>query len=232
MTVKPFQHNDPQQPTIEQLNLKPHWYAMRDLSRHHARHKCYEALFQMRDTLRVFNANPLAAPHLVEDIVSRYGIIEEIDVYTPMKRRDPVTISGEADTQTPKWTEFEAYDYTLLFIRSTYGTLRAIIEQTPNLQGRYAKGNRHNVPIIVPEVQMDNFIRAVSVNANLQYYTPNSYGTLRLGSMIRIIGGPLAGRTGRLATVRGSRKKRLMVEIPNMLSAAIEVQPEYVQVIG
>ena len=50
-------------------------------------------------------------------------------------------------------------------------------------------------------------------------------------SAVRIVGGPLDGYEGRLLSVRGSRVKRLLVDIPNLLVAGVEVQPEYIQVL-
>ena len=46
---------------------------------------------------------------------------------------------------------------------------------------------------------------------------------------ILIIGGTLDGYTGTLVTTRGSKVKRLLVELPTLLAAAVEVQPEYIQ---
>ena len=48
---------------------------------------------------------------------------------------------------------------------------------------------------------------------------------------IRIIGGLLDGYEGSLVTVRGSRVKRLLVEIPMLLAASVEVEPEYIQLL-
>lgn len=49
------------------------------------------------------------------------------------------------------------------------------------------------------------------------------------GRMIRIEGGPLDGYEGRLLSIRGARVKRLIVEIPGLLVAAVEVDPEYIR---
>ncbi|EEC95409.1 hypothetical protein PRABACTJOHN_03209 [Parabacteroides johnsonii DSM 18315] len=48
---------------------------------------------------------------------------------------------------------------------------------------------------------------------------------------IRIIGGQLDGYTGTLVTIRGSKTKRLLVELPTLLAASIEVEAEYIQLI-
>ena len=48
---------------------------------------------------------------------------------------------------------------------------------------------------------------------------------------IRIIGGPLDGYEGNLVTTRGTTVKRLLVELPMLLAAAVEVEPEYIQLL-
>ena len=50
-----------------------------------------------------------------------------------------------------------------------------------------------------------------------------------LNRPIRIVGGPLDGYEGTLITTRGSKVKRLLVEIPQLLSVGVEVNPEYIQ---
>ena len=48
---------------------------------------------------------------------------------------------------------------------------------------------------------------------------------------IRIVGGHLDGYTGTLVTTRGSKTKRLLVELPMILAASVEVEAEYIQLI-
>lgn len=48
---------------------------------------------------------------------------------------------------------------------------------------------------------------------------------------IRIIGGPLHGYEGSLVSVRGTTVKRLLVELPMLLAAAVEVEPEFIQLL-
>jgi hypothetical protein len=49
---------------------------------------------------------------------------------------------------------------------------------------------------------------------------------------IRIVGGLLDGYEGTLLTTRGSKVKRLLVEIPHLLAVGVEVDPDYIQLIG
>jgi hypothetical protein len=48
---------------------------------------------------------------------------------------------------------------------------------------------------------------------------------------IRIVGGNMDGYEGKLLSVRGSRVKRLLVELSTYLVAAVEVNPEYIQLL-
>lgn len=52
-----------------------------------------------------------------------------------------------------------------------------------------------------------------------------------IGKKVRIVGGPLNGYEGNLQKMQGSRVKRLFVELPNLLIAAVEVQPEFIQIV-
>lgn len=52
-----------------------------------------------------------------------------------------------------------------------------------------------------------------------------------IGKKVRIVGGPLNGYEGNLQKMQGSRVKRLFVELPNLLTAAVEVQPEFIQIV-
>ena len=45
------------------------------------------------------------------------------------------------------------------------------------------------------------------------------------------MGGMLDGFEGYLLTVRGSKVKRLLVELPTLLAASVEVESEYIQLI-
>jgi len=49
-----------------------------------------------------------------------------------------------------------------------------------------------------------------------------------IGRKVRIIGGFLDGYEGYLQKLQGSRIRRLFVGLPNLLTASVEVQPEYI----
>lgn len=51
------------------------------------------------------------------------------------------------------------------------------------------------------------------------------------GRKVRIMGGMLDHYEGRLLSVKGMRKRRLIVELPGLITAAVEVEPDYIQII-
>ena len=66
----------------------------------------------------------------------------------------------------------------------------------------------------------------------MEYYSYNEVSPLLYGKQIRIIGGRLNGVTGRLMSKRGSKSKRLLIDLQECnLSAAILVETEYIQII-
>ena len=66
---------------------------------------------------------------------------------------------------------------------------------------------------------------------NPRYYTPKEITPNMIGREVRIVGGLLDGYEGCLQKMQGARVKRLFEEIPDLLAAAVEVQPEYIQLI-
>lgn len=118
----------------------------------------------------------------------------------------------------------------LLFVKDTRQHLDPLVENTPKLQYRYRLGVQHT-PIIVPTADMERFICAVKSAANPQYYTLNEVTSDMKNRKIRIIGGQLDGYMGFLVTTRGSKTKRLLIELPTLLAASVEVAPEYIQLL-
>ena len=120
--------------------------------------------------------------------------------------------------------------HDLLFVHSTHAELDPLVESIGTLQYRFLR-NFHNTPMTVRSGEMECFIRAVSACEQPQYLSPDEVTLAMCNRRIRIIGGRLDGCEGYLLTTRGSRRKRLLVELPSLLAAAVEVEPEYIQLI-
>ena len=118
----------------------------------------------------------------------------------------------------------------LLFVHETQNNLDAVVEKTPTLQYRWLRGTWRE-PMTVADRDMERFIRAVDATESPRYYLPEEITPTMYGRKIRIEGGPLSGYEGRLLTTRGSKVKRLLVELEGFLAVGVEVDPEYIQLI-
>ena len=168
--------------------------------------------FAMRD-LKRRNANVLAIHNLAR---------EGLEVFTPMKQM-LITIGGKRQRREVPVIQ------DLLFVYETKAALDPLVAKYPNLQYRYQLGKSINEPTVVRDEDMTRFIRAVSVSENPVYYKPGELTQSMYGKKIRIVGGPFDNIEGRLLSVKGLRKRCLIVEIPDFIAAAVEVNPEFIQ---
>ena len=83
----------------------------------------------------------------------------------------------------------------------------------------------------VRDKEMDQFIMAVTSTETPVYYQPGELTNAMYGKNVRIVGGMLDGYEGRLLSVKGMRKRRLIVDLPGLITAAVEVEPDFIQVI-
>jgi hypothetical protein len=146
-----------------------------------------------------------------------------IEFFTPMVHK-LLTIHGKREDREVPFMQ------DLLFVKETKEKLDIIVEAIPTLQYRYKLGVQHT-PIVVRNTDMERFIKAVEATENPKYYRPEEITPDMLNRKIRIIGGQLDGYIGTLVTTRGSKTKRLLVELPMLLAAAVEVNTEYIQLI-
>ena len=155
-----------------------------------------------------------------------YKLLESLGVthYTPM-HWVLATRGGQ------KKREYRPFIPDLLFVYETRKNLDAIVSKTPTLQYRFVKGGAYREAMVVPEAEMNRFMHAVGSVGNPRYYLPSEITPDMCKRRIRIVGGNMDGYEGRLLSVRGSRVKRILVELPTWLVAAVEVNPEYIQIL-
>lgn len=154
-----------------------------------------------------------------------YKLLEEhkVRVFTPMTWR----LSMEKGKKVRKEVPFIP---DLLFVRASRETLDPIVSDVATLQYRWLRGS-YREPMTVGEEEMERFIHAVSQSDTPRYYLPEEITPAMHGRRIRIVGGALDGYEGTLLTTRGSKVKRLLVELPSLVSVGVEVSPEYIRFI-
>lgn len=170
--------------------------------------------FVMRD-LKRRNSNTLA----IQDLKNA-----GLEAFTPMTQMI-MTIGGRRQRREVPVIQ------DLLFVHETKETLDPFVLKYPTLQFRYCHGKTKAEPMIVRKEEMDKFIYAVSNTETPLYYKPGELTEAMYGKKVRIVCGALDAFEGKLLSVKGMRKRRLLIELPNLITAAVEVDPEFIQVL-
>lgn len=171
--------------------------------------------FVMRD-LKRRNAKILAIHELTNN---------GVEVFTPMTQMI-MTIGGKRQRRDVPVIQ------DLLFVHETKETLDLLVQSCSTLQFRYVRGKSKDEPMTVRNEDMDKFIYAIGRSEKPLYYKPGELTEAMYGKKVRIIGGVFNEYEGLLLSVRGMRKKRLLIELNNLITVAVEVDPEYVQIIN
>ena len=169
--------------------------------------------FVMRDLKRA-NAK-LPAYQMLNDM--------GIEVFTPMIWKLSMRCGKRIRKEVP-------FMQDLLFVHEIHDILDPIVKKVDTLQYRFLRDGKRT-PMTVRETDMERFKKAVAITDNHYFYTPEEVKPDMIGKKIRMIGGLLNGYEGYLQKMQGSQTKRLFVELPNLLIASVEVQPEYIQII-
>lgn len=175
-----------------------------------------------RDTVKWFVLRDLkrsnARTHAYEMLAGK-----GIEVFTPMTWK-LMTVGGKRQrVHIPFMPD-------LLFAHSSVAVLDPIIQETPTLQYRFLRGG-YFLYMTVGESAMEHFIKAVETDGSPKYFKPEEITASLCGKNVKIEGGPLDGYEGKLLSVRGSKTRRLLVEIPGLIVAGVEISPEFIRVL-
>ncbi|MBQ4368059.1 MAG: UpxY family transcription antiterminator [Muribaculaceae bacterium] len=107
--------------------------------------------------------------------------------------------------------------HNLIFVQFTPSEMTEYKKST-SLPIRYIMNRETHKPIIVPNREMENFIKvAGTFEQDLIYLNPNLEDFAR-GERVRVIGGPFAGAEGIFVRIR--RDRRVLVNIPGIVAVA------------
>ena len=149
---------------------------------------------------------------------------DDIEVFTPLMKRAFERRGRKVIEDVPVVSD-------LLFVYASRRRLDSIVASVPTLQYRYVRGCKQNEPMTVRDEEMNRFIAVVRGIEDVKYYTPEEVSPAMYDKRIVIVGGRLDGYEGRLKTTRGSRVKRLIVELPGLLAAGVEVEAQYIRLL-
>ena len=146
-------------------------------------------------------------------------------VFIPMKQR----VFMEFGKRVVRFIPFMP---DLVFVHKSKEELDPIVRKMELLQYRYVRGGKQFEALSVRAKDFEKFKEAVEQTDNVEYFSYDEVSPRLYGKHIRIVGGRLNGFEGRLMSKRGSKTKRLIIDLEDCnLSAAIQVESDYIQLI-
>lgn len=137
------------------------------------------------------------------------------EVYMPMRRVNAHATKKKLTVEVPSLP-------SMIFVHSSEEALSPRVVATDTLQFRFVPGGYMKL-MVVPDADMERFIRATSSESYIESLSPEDIKPHMLGKRVRVSGGPLDGMEVTLLKIRGARKKRAIVEIPNLVVAVVQI---------
>ena len=146
-------------------------------------------------------------------------------VFIPMKQR----VFMEFGKRVVRFIPFMP---DLVFVHKSKEELDPIVRKMELLQYRYVRGGKQFEALSVRAKDFEKFKEAVEQTDNVEYFSYDEVSPRLYGKHIRIVGGRLNGFEGRLMSKRGSKHKRLLIDLQECnLSAAFQVESDYIQLL-
>lgn len=119
-----------------------------------------------------------------------------------------------------------------IFVKATTVELQDFFAKSHyNLFPRKSTFTNKNDFLTVPNHDMENFIAVTECSKEqITYFKPDEI-VLQTGDKIRIQGGIYDGREGIVMRIKGKRNKHLVVQIPGVIVAAVELKPDMVSLL-
>lgn len=168
----------------------------------------------------------MSAPYRNELKAKRFLDEKGVECFLPMQYRIITNRSGKKERKLMPVIS------NLLFARTSRSYLQEIKTGVHYLQYRTRVENGRNVPIIVPDSQMKQFMAVCEThNEQLIYLAPDEIN-LAKGTPVRVVGGVFDGVEGVFVKVKGVRSRRVVVQVEGVAVATAEIEPEYIEVIA
>lgn len=123
--------------------------------------------------------------------------------------------------------------HNLIFVHTSKENIKEIKRVADYLQYRTTPRDRKNIPITVPDKEMQQFI-AITQNRmdEITYLSPDELDITK-GCKVRIHGGAFDGTEGVFVKIKGKRNKRVVVLVEGVASVAIntEISPDFIEIL-
>lgn len=122
--------------------------------------------------------------------------------------------------------------HNLIFVHTSKNVIQEIKRGVDYLQYRTMPREGKNIPIIVPDRQMQQFIAVTQTsNEELIYMRPEEVNIAK-GTRVRVHGGAFDGTEGVFVKIQGKRKPRVVLLIQGVAAVALaEISTEFIEII-
>lgn len=122
--------------------------------------------------------------------------------------------------------------HNLIFVHTSKEIIQEIKRGVDYLQYRTTPKEGKNIPIIVPDRQMQQFIAVTqTTNEELIYMRPEEVNIAK-GTKVRVHGGAFDGAEGIFVKIQGKRRPRVVLLIQGVAAVALaEISTEFIEII-
>lgn len=146
-----------------------------------------------------------------------------IEAFVPLKYEVKIVRGQKQRTLVPAITG-------LMFVKGTLDEVKEYIAHAPHqVYIRKSSFSNKKEYLVIPTKAMEDFIAVTEQHEeHVTYFSPQEI-SLQAGDKIRIKGGLYDGREGVVLRIKGKRNKHLVVQIPGVIIAAVELAPEMIE---
>ena len=159
----------------------------------------------------------MRATYKREFVARDYLAAKGIEVFIPLKREIKVVGGIKRKVTVPAIN-------SLIFVYAQKEVLQSAKFGVEYLQYLTRKLDGKNIPIIVPDRQMEQFRQVVEDDTiDKIYYAPGELN-LECGTKVRVHGGPMDGVEGVLLKVKGKRARQFTMVVEDTIALSTDVQ--------
>lgn len=120
----------------------------------------------------------------------------------------------------------------LVFVFTSRNKIQSAKANIPYLHYVTCSVDGKNVPVVVPDYQMKNFIAVTSAADESMLFLMNPDLNFVKGDRVRIMEGQFSGCEGYFLKVKGVRNRRFVVALDNIIAVSIEIPAKFVELIN
>lgn len=168
----------------------------------------------------------MSAPYRRELIAKEYLDRKNIECFVPMTEALVERRNGTKSRQMVPAV------HNLIFVHTTKENIKTLKQGTNFLQYRTRPEDGKNVPIIVPDSQMRQFIAITQAkNESITYLRPEEVD-IKKGTRVRVHGGVFDGTEGHFVKLQGKRSRRVVLLIEGITAVALtEISTDFIEIL-